>query len=205
MDEDDLPISAVEHYAYCPRQAALIHVEGVWDDNTHTALGTADHQPVDRGTRNVRRDGIATWLSLPIGSEVLGIVGLCDAVEFRPGPVPVEHKPIRTRFHLSSVSQQLALQAMCLEEMFDCSVETGVVFANGEHRRQEVPIDDALRAAALTTLGLVRRMVDQQSLPPRASDQRCRRCSLRDMCLVDETGRPLTSEWDPTPLEEDDP
>lgn len=193
MDEDSLPISAVEHYAYCPRQAALIHVEGVWMDNGDTALGSAEHQAVDRGVRMVPRDGVETWLSLPVSSESLGVVGVCDAVEFRPEPLPVEHKPIRTKFQQSAVCQQLAIQAMCLEEMFRCSIDEGVIFANREHRRQVVQIDKDLRAAALKTLARVRSMLANGELPSRVSDARCRNCSLRDACLVDESGVPFGS------------
>ena len=203
MDEDVLPISVVEHYAYCPRQAALIHVEGIWSDNSDTALGSAQHQAVDRGTRMVRRDGIETWLSLPVGSATLGVAGLCDAVEFRPGPVPVEHKPIRTRAQRGSVAQQLALQAMCLEEMFDCQISVGIVFANREHRRQEIVINESLRRDTLITLGLAQEMIQEQLLPARVADSRCRRCSLRIMCLVDEAGNSFLTEWAPDALAEE--
>lgn len=191
MEEDFLSISAVEHYAYCPRQAALIHVEGVWADNSDTAVGTAAHQVVDRSARMVRRDGIETWLSLPVSSVRLGVSGVCDAVEFRPGPIPVEHKPVRTKHQRSAVTQQLAVQAMCLEEMFECTVEYGVIFAHREHRRQEIVIDQALRAVALRSLRAAQAMLTTEQLPSRVSDARCRNCSLRELCLVDERGQPF--------------
>ena len=118
MDELPVPISAIEHYAYCPRQAALIHVEGVWADNAHTALGSAEHAVVDERARLVRRQGGECWLSLPVHSSRLGVHGICDSVELGPPLLPVEHKPVRSRRHLAPASQQLALQALCLEEMF---------------------------------------------------------------------------------------
>lgn len=197
MEEDGLPISAVEHYAYCPRQAALILVEGVWAENADTALGSVQHHAVDRGARLVRRDGVPTWLSLPVLSASLGVAGVCDSVELRPGPVPVEHKPLRTKHHLAAACQQLAMQAMCLEEMFGEDVPIGVVFAHKEHRRQEIHIDDALRSAAVATVQALQQMLRLSTLPERVGDERCRRCSLRTECMVDAEGHPEGGQGDP--------
>lgn len=196
MDEDSLPISAVEHYAYCPRQAALILLDGVWAENVHTALGSDQHQAVDRESRLVRRDGIETWLSLPVVSKRLGVSGTCDAVEFRELPLPVEHKPVRTRHAAAAARQQLAIQAMCLEEMFNEPIPAGVIFAHREHRRQIIPLDADLRATALHTLESLTRMVRSHELPPRLDGARCRNCSLRHECQLetgpDRSGDPFT-------------
>ncbi len=105
MDEEILPISGVEHYAYCQRQAALIHMEGVWAENAHTAQGSVAHAAVDRETRLVQRQGYDCWLSLPVHSERLKVRGVCDSVELTPAPVPVEHKPVRSRQHRSPAAQ----------------------------------------------------------------------------------------------------
>lgn len=191
MDDDLVPISAVEHFAYCPMQAALIHREGVWADNAHTALGSIDHAAVDRETRLVRRDGKDCWLSLPVQSIRLGVRGICDLVEITPALRPVEYKPIRSRRHLAPAEQQLAVQALCLEEMFETAVPFGSLFAGKERRRQEVAIGAELRQAAAESLEGVRQMLEAPGLPPRALDARCRRCSLRDLCLVDEAGRSI--------------
>lgn len=95
-DDDQIAISAIEHYAYCPRQASLIHVEGVWEANSHTASGSVAHAAVDRETRLVLRDGVQTWLSLPVWHDELGLYGVCDVVELHAGvPVPVEHNRAR--------------------------------------------------------------------------------------------------------------
>lgn len=110
---DPLPLSIVEHYAYCPRQAALIHVEGLWAANADTALGEAQHAAVDRAVRSETRGGVVTWLSLPVWSHELAVVGICDAVEIRAGVLtPIEYKPKLPRRLLAPASQQLAVQAM---------------------------------------------------------------------------------------------
>lgn len=105
MEKASVAISAVEHYAYCPRQAALIHIEGVWADNAHTALGSAEHTAVDRETRLVRRQGHDCWLSLPVHSSRLGVHGICDVVELEPTPTPMEHKPFRSKRHIAPAAQ----------------------------------------------------------------------------------------------------
>jgi len=192
-DDDILPVSGVEHYAYCPRQGALIHLDGVWADNAHTARGSVEHSAVDRKTRLVRRHGFDCWLSLPVGSERLRIRGVCDAVELTPAPLPVEHKPVRSRAHLAPAAQQLALQAMCLEEMFGTDVSEGVLYSGKEHRREVVEIDGELREAALKSLAGFRSMLDARALPERASDRRCRYCSLHEFCLVDEEGASIAT------------
>lgn len=126
---DHLSLSIVEHYAYCPRQAALIHVEGLWAANADTARGEADHAAVDRGVRSESRGGVETWLSLPVWSDRLQVSGVCDAVEVVAGvPFPIEHKPRHTGRVESPAAQQLAAQALCLEEMWGCPVRRGSVF-----------------------------------------------------------------------------
>ncbi len=204
MDEYALPISAVEHFSYCPRQAALITLDGEWSDNVHTAIGSAQHSSVDRETRRVRRNGVECWLSLPVFHQELEVIGVCDCVELHPRPVPVEYKPVRSARHLAPASQQLAIQALCLETMFDTAVEYGVLYAHKENRRQEVLIDEPLRAAAIRTLEAVRQMLDSGVMPPRASDARCRDCSLRDVCLVCENVAPLRTDGHAALLFEED-
>lgn len=185
MDES-LPLSIVEHYAYCPRQAALIHVEGVWAANADTARGEADHASVDRGVRMESRDGVTTWLSLPVWSERLQVAGVCDAVELVDGaPTPVEHKP-RFPGHLHApAAQQLAAQAMCLEEMWGYPVTTGFVFARTDRRRHPVAIDSRLRAATEQSIEACHRILRERLLPPVVADARCPRCSLAEVCGVD--------------------
>lgn len=189
MDVDEsLPISAIEHFAYCPRQAALIHVDGEWQANELTALGDAEHAVVDRGVQSRTRDGVTSWTSLPVWSDDLGIYGVCDVVEVvDETPIPIEHKPKLGAARLSPGAQQLAAQAMCLESMWGCQVTTGVLFTRKDHRRHEVVIDDALRAETRRTIDATRRIIATRELPPPVRDARCRQCSLREICLDDET------------------
>lgn len=188
MDEDEsLPLSAIEHYAYCPRQAALIHVEGVWEANVHTAQGDADHAAVDRATRPVTRGSVTTWTSLPVWHDDLRLYGVCDTVEVTDDAVlPIEHKPTLSRWRRAPSAQQLAAQAMCLEQMWQRPVVSGVIFTRRDHRRHVIDLDDDLRAATLRTIEALQKMIDRQLLPRPVRDGRCDRCSLRPTCIDDD-------------------
>ena len=199
MDES-LPLSIIEHYAYCPRQAALIHVEGVWVANADTARGAADHASVDRGVRVESRDGVTTWLSLPVWSERLRLAGVCDAVELVGGlPTPIEYKPVYPRRLHAPASQQLAAQAMCLEEMWGCQVESGFVFTRADRHRHAVAIDSRLRATTELSINACHRIVRERLLPPVLADARCLRCSLAEVCGVDMPSPDVDRAFHPSP------
>lgn len=180
---EQLLLSVVEHYAYCPRQAALIHVDAEWVPNSLTAQGTADHAAVDAATRQVSKDGVESWHSLPVWSDELGIYGVCDVVEFSPGgPVPVEYKPSLSRSTQAPAAQQVAAQAMCLEEMFDVVIDAGFIFTRRDRRRHRVDLDHALRDRTVRTIRAARAMIFQRALPPGVNDRRCEKCSLAPVC-----------------------
>ena len=118
-----VPISAIEHFVYCPRQCALIHCDGVWNDNAHTVRGTRAHRRVDSGQHR-RERGRQVLRAIPLWSEALGLSGRADAVEMERGAVrPVEYKSgVR---HGAAADLQLCAQAMCLEEMLDVAIPHG--------------------------------------------------------------------------------
>ncbi|MGY4706961.1 CRISPR-associated protein Cas4 [Candidatus Bipolaricaulota sp. J31] len=122
-----VPISALQHYVYCPRQCALIHVEQIWEENIYTLRGRRAHERVEI-PEGIVREGVRVEYALPLWSQRLGLVGRADVVEFPDGvPYPVEHKvgPRRAR-HADEV--QLCAQALCLEEMLGVRVPKGALF-----------------------------------------------------------------------------
>ncbi len=185
-----VPISALEHYSYCPRQCALIHVEQTFEENLFTIKGQIAHERVDTGGDSVTR-GVKIARALPLWSEMLGLQGKSDLVEFRAeGPYPVEYKLGRPRGIHADI--QLCAQALCLEEMLGEEVLRGAVFYHGLHRRQEVIIDEPLRQTTLRAIEAVRAMLDSQRLPAAPNDARCPSCSLLNACMpgvVGETAR----------------
>jgi CRISPR-associated exonuclease Cas4 len=184
----DVPISALEHYSYCPRQCALIHVEQTFEENLFTVRGQIAHEHVDAGGDTIER-GVKVTRSIPLWSERLGLQGKADLVEFRPaGPYPVEYKlGRRAGIH---PDLQLCAQALCLEEMLAQAVPRGAIFYHGTHRRYEVEFDAALRSVTERAIEAVRALLAAQRLPPAANDARCPRCSLLNACLPHVVGEP---------------
>lgn len=192
--EDPLPLSALQHWAYCPRQCGLIHLEQAFDENVHTLRGHAVHAQVDQPGVEVRR-GLRVERALPVWSDALDLIGKADVVEFEPDgtPYPVEYKH-GSRHKAADIAAcddvQLAAQAMCLEEMTGRAVSEGALYYATSKRRRVVPIDDTLRAAVRKTAAAVRDMLASGALPePTLDARRCRGCSLRERCQPEAIGR----------------
>lgn len=183
---DHLPISALQHWLYCPRQCALIHLEQCWVESMATASGRLEHQAVDVKHRETRR-GVKTAFGLDLTCRRLGLVGKADVVEFhREGdrlvPFPVEHK------HGAAKTKdwdrvQLCAQAMCLEEMLGVPVPQGALFYARTRRREDVLLGPALREATEAAAREVAAMFTAGRTPPAVHDARCKGCSLRERCL----------------------
>ncbi|EQD41444.1 CRISPR-associated Cas4 family protein, partial [mine drainage metagenome] len=144
---EPIPLSALNHWAYCPHRCGLIHLDGQFTDNIHTARGNAEHARVDQVSYETSRSGARAEYALPVWSDDLGLIGKCDAVEFWPdGTIyPVEYKHGPKRKWLND-DLQLAAQALCLEEMLGRPVPRGAIFHASSHRRREVAITAELRA-----------------------------------------------------------
>ncbi len=178
-----IPIAAIEHFAYCPRQAALIHLDRYFADNTETQRGHFAHEVVDSGGPGVSHDGHRTWTSLEVADRELGVHGVCDVVEFRAeGPIPIEHKSGGYRPG-GAADLQVAAQALCLRRLFDAPVPYGVVFAGRRRRRYQVPVDDALERRLREVLENLRETFRDETIPPPVNDARCERCSLQEGCM----------------------
>lgn len=181
-ETDPIPLSALQHWAYCPRQCGLIHLEQAFADNLHTARGQAVHHLVDEPGYEMKA-GVKVERALPLWSDRLGLIGKADLVEFHPdgGVFPVEFKHGRKRQKLHD-DIQLAAQAMCLEDMLGRPVPQGAIYHASSHKRRQVEITPELRALVLETAQAIRAMLTSGTLPPPANDGRCRECSLKDIC-----------------------
>lgn len=189
MNSDPLepvPLSALQHWAYCPRQCALIHVEQVFEENLFTLRGQALHQRVDDPGFELR-DGLRIERALPLFCDHLGLVGKADVVEFLPDgtPYPVEYKhgSRHKRADIAACDDlQLAGQALCLEEMFGKAVNEGALYYASSRRRRVVAIDSDLREKAAAVIQAVRVLLQSTRIPLPLNDEHCRACSLRDLC-----------------------
>lgn len=187
-DDAEVLLSAIEHYAYCPRQCGLIHIEATYRENVHTVRGSLAHARVHAGEVTIT-GGVYAERNIPLWSHSLGIRGKADLVEFHPeGPYPVEYKVGRR--HSAPAQIQLCAQALCLEEMLGQPVPTGAIYYHGLRRRREVQIDDELRARTLSIIRDLRAMLQAQKLPVPVHDSRCKRCSLNLVCMPQVVGEP---------------
>ncbi|GHG09789.1 CRISPR-associated protein Cas4 [Deinococcus piscis] len=181
MDDDSVMLSALQHYAFCPRQCALIHVEQVWSENAQTAKGHQNHERAHAGGSE-ERGGVKTLRGLPLLSRQHGLWGVADVVELHgEQPLPVEYKSGRAKPRLAD-EIQLCAQAMCLEEMFGVSIPQGSIYHAASHKRREVAFTPALRDEVLRARDGVQSLMRTRVLPEPAADDRCRFCSLFDEC-----------------------
>ena len=202
-EEETIPLSAVQHAVYCLRQAALIHLERLWEENIFTAQGDVLHALADKGGSRGGRNGRRV-LSLPLGSARLNLAGVADLVEFRPlpgggeRPFPVEYKRGKPKLHRADEAQ-LCAQALCLEEMTGQPVPEGALYYAQTKRRVTVPFDAELRALTEATVAeLAAVFASGVTPPPTPQRSRCRACSLLDLCRPDTVARPVKRWRDQT-------
>lgn len=183
---DPVPLSALQHWRYCPRQCALIHLEQAFEDNIHTLRGQAVHARADQPGVEIRA-GLRVERALPVFSDRLALTGKADVVEFLADgtPYPVEYKH-GTRNKKAAIAAcddlQLAGQALCLEEMTGRPVPEGALFYASSKRRRVVPITPELRVEVAAATSAIRNMLASGRTPPPVNDERCHACSLRDLC-----------------------
>jgi CRISPR-associated exonuclease Cas4 len=178
-----VPLSALEHQEYCPRQAGLILLEDGFADDAATIRGTLLHQRVDEPGEELRA-GVRTLRALPVWHDPLGLTGVCDVVEIYDDGriIPVEHKS-GAYLPGGPADVQLAGQALCLEEMFKTRISEGAIFSAADRRRHRVSISPALRQRVATAILNVHAIMQQERLPAPVSDKRCRLCSMNHICM----------------------
>jgi CRISPR-associated exonuclease Cas4 len=180
--KETISISALNQYVFCPRRCALMHVEGIWSDNEHTAKGTILHKNADERGYETAREA-KCLRALPLYSEKYGLNGRADIVEIHAGEmIPVEYKKGKRR-EFDNDNIQLAAQALCLEEMFRIVVKRGFVYHATSKKRREVLFDETLRRETVNTIENVRRLLQTQTIPAAEYKPRCHGCSLYGTCL----------------------
>lgn len=190
-EEGLIPISALQHYLFCPRQCALIHVEQTWAEDGATAEGRLLHERVDAGGME-SRPGLRVERGIALRSLALGVTGKADVVEFPgrpPHPVPVEYKRGKPKPHRAD-EVQLCAQALCLEEMLGTGVPEGTLYYGTVRRRTRVAFDAELRNLTARVAAEARGMIAAQRTPAPVLMPACRRCSLQDACRPDRLERP---------------
>jgi CRISPR-associated exonuclease Cas4 len=200
--DDPIPLSALQHAVYCLRQAALIHIERLWEENRFTAEGRVLHAGVDRQSQRYSR-GVRRVSAMPLACRRLSLTGVADLVEFHKGPdgetpYPVEYKRGKAKLHRADEAQ-LCAQALCLEEMTGRSVPEGALFYEQTRRRVVVPFDDALRQLTEDVARALREIIASGVTPPAHYEKRkCDACSLIELCRPKISGRSAKAWRDKT-------
>lgn len=196
-EDELLPISALQHLAFCKRQCALIHIEQAWVENQYTAEGRLLHEKAHDGKTEMR-EGVRITRSLPLRSLELGLSGIADVVEFQPKnreegiklpgirgnwiPFPVEYK--RGRQKPGSCDEiQLCAQAICLEEMLGVEIHEGALFYGMPRRRTMVGFSMELRNQTIRTARELHELIFKGETPPPEPGHKCERCSMKNLCL----------------------
>jgi CRISPR-associated exonuclease Cas4 len=186
-EDDFIHISGLQHYVYCPRQWALIHIEDVWTDNVFTVRGEILHEKVDTDTYETRGT-TKTVRGLRIHSKRLGIVGRADVVEFKNTKdgqeeiMSVEFKAGEPKEDISD-KVQLCAQVLCLEEMMNVAIRHGAFFYGRTRRRLQVDIDNTLRGQTEKIITQIHEMLVARRTPPAEYSAKCRNCSLESVCV----------------------
>jgi len=195
-DEKLIPLSALQHYAFCPRQCALIHNEQVWAENFLTAQGQQLHTRVDSGEPENRK-GIKFERGVQIASRALGLIGKMDLLEKNLSNgelIPVEYKrgkPKPTDWD----EIQLCAQALCLEEMTGQTIKEGALWYHQTRHRQSVDLNDQLRQRTLDVIKAVAQLFASGQTPPAKYEKKCNACSLYDLCNPKIMQRDTSSQY----------
>jgi CRISPR-associated exonuclease Cas4 len=186
-EDDLLPLSGLQHFMYCPRQCALIHVEQAWSENLFTAEGRIMHDKADTADRE-SRGNVRIEYGVPMRSLRLGLIGKADVVEFYKVddgsrvPFPVEYKRGKPKID-DSDKVQLCAQALCLEEMLGVEIPNGALFYGRTRRREAVVFDEKLRLETEEVSCNVHELIATGITPKAEYSKKCRKCSLYDLCM----------------------
>lgn len=208
FSEDLLPLSGLQHFAFCRRQWALIHLEQQWQENLRTVEGGLLHRRAHDEAARERRSDTLILRGLQVVSHQLGLSGQCDVVEFHATPkgvplqgdeglwqpYPVEYKRGKPKSHQAD-ELQLCAQAMCLEEMLCCEIPAGALYYGEIRHRKEVAFTPELRQEIRTLLEEMHSLYDRGHTPRVKPTKGCNACSLKELCLPKLMGRRSVSAY----------
>lgn len=195
-EDDYLMISGIQHFKFCRRQWALIHIEQQWAENVHTVVGELMHKKAHDPFLTEKRKDVLTARALPISSRMLGLSGECDVVEFHKTDegvklhghrgfyqiYPIEYKKGKPKESEEDILQ-LAAQVMCLEEMFSADIAEGALFYGETRRREVVKITEELRRQVEDMVKEMHQYYERRYTPRVKYSKRCNACSLKDICM----------------------
>lgn len=208
IEDNYLLLSGIQHFVFCRRQWALIHIEQLWSENYYTIDGQIKHKKVDNASGLELKEGVRILRSLPVVSHKLKIQGKCDVVELQPDDngyyfskynkkykvFPIEYKRGKPKTDLSDTMQLLA-QAMCLEEMMGLTIDEGACFYFETRRRENIVFTNELRMKLKEMLDEMNNYYNRKYTPKVRKSNKCNSCSLRDLCMPELDGTMTVSKY----------
>lgn len=195
-EDEYLMISGIQHYEFCPRQWALIHIEQQWEENQKTIQGQEVHKKADKPEIKEKRKGFITSRAMPVHSHQLQITGICDVVEFISDNQGIKLSGYEGKYKVSPVEYkrgspkkteadilQLVAQAICLEEMLICSIEEGYLYYDEIKRRVKIEISQELRLKLKNIVEKMHALYKNKYTPKVKTGKWCNSCSLQNICL----------------------
>lgn len=207
-ESDYLMLSGLQHFVFCRRQWAIIHIEQEWEENLLTIEGHEIHERVDMPNIREKRGDTLYVRAMPIHSSTLGISGICDMVEFTKNergvslhgeegfyiPKPIEYKRGKPKTHEADILQ-LTAQVICLEEMLATEIDEAALFYNEIKRRQVVTITDELREKVRKLIKEMHHYYKRRYTPRVKTGKHCKNCSLRHICLPELMNRETVATY----------
>lgn len=201
-ESEYLMLSGIQHFKFCKRQWALIHIEQQWEENVRTIEGKNLHEKADQPFIREKRKDKLIVRGMPVHSRILKINGICDVVEFIKDdqgieiigeqgkyiPVPIEYKRGKPKRDETDLVQ-LAAQAICLEEMLVCQIDKGYMFYNEIRQRIEVSITQELKSTVRSLVMDMHEYYSRKHTPKVRTGKHCRSCSLQNICLPEMMNR----------------
>lgn len=195
-EDEYLMISGIQHFKFCRRQWALIHIEQQWAENVHTVVGELMHKKAHDPYLIEKRKDVLITRALPVSSRVLGVSGECDVLEFHKqedgiklhghrdlyGIYPIEYKKGRPKQTEEDILQ-LTAQVMCLEEMFSATIPEGALFYGETRRRESIKITEELKRQVEEMVKEMHQYYDRKYTPQVKYSKQCNSCSLKDICM----------------------
>ena len=195
-EDEFLQLSGLQHFLFCRRQWALIHIENAWQDNYFTVKGELMHTRTHNEQLTERRGNIIITRAMRIFSASLGTAGQCDVLEFHSDstgvkingwdgkwlPFPVEYKVGKQKADRCDEAQ-LCAQSMCLEDMLCCHIPEGALFYGETKRRTKVVFDDELKDLVRRSFAEMHELFEKNHTPRVKTTKACKICSLREICL----------------------
>lgn len=195
-EDDYLMISGIQHFKFCRRQWALIHIEQQWAENVHTVLGEQMHTKAHDPYLGEQRNGVLITRAMPISSRIMGVSGECDIVEFHECEdgiklhghrglyriFPIEYKKGKPKYDEEDILQ-LTAQAICLEEMFAAEISSGAIYYGETRKRENVDFTEQLRTQVRDMFQEMHQYYERRYTPKVKWSKSCNGCSLKDICL----------------------